>query len=222
MVWGIKNLRFQCRRHIPQMIVGHNRVISCFLIRNTVIFAPPFLWFWKSVDFDGKSLCECKKCHKGRYIWRRNRKRTLLFAYQRHASLSVFNCFALTPRLQHEKHWFCWIFSMFTYLVLPFGSAPFLVPLRTVSYTDVHRSLGHSLGQNAFSKIWLNFLTGKMQEKAPKSTDFGAFYGGQYRTRTCDPMHVKQDRPFSDCSCCKTFPYFQYVWAFRNPHLDST
>ena len=45
-----------------------------------------------------------KKCHRGRYIWRRNRKRTLLFAYQRHASLSVFNCFALTPRLQHEKH----------------------------------------------------------------------------------------------------------------------
>ena len=31
----------------------------------------------------------------------------------------------------------------------------------------------------------------KMQEKAPKSSDFGAFYGGQYRTRTCDPMHVK-------------------------------
>ena len=109
------------------MIVGHNRVISCSLIRNAVIFAPPFLWFWKSVDFDEKSLCECKKCHRGRYIWRRNGKRTLLFAYQRHARLSVFNCFALTPRLQHEKHWFCWIFSMFTYLVLPFGSAPFLL-----------------------------------------------------------------------------------------------
>ena len=31
----------------------------------------------------------------------------------------------------------------------------------------------------------------KIQEKAPKSSDFGAFYGGQYRTRTCDPMHVK-------------------------------
>lgn len=87
------------------MIVGHNRVISCSLIRNAVIFAPPFLWFWKSVDFDEKSLCECKKCHRGRYIWRRNGKRTLLFAYQRHARLSVFNCFALTPRLQHEKHW---------------------------------------------------------------------------------------------------------------------
>ena len=165
------------------MIVGHNRVISCFLIRNTVIFAPPFLWFWKSVDFDGKSLCECKKCHRGRYIWRRNRKRTLLFAYQRHASLSVFNCFALTPRLQHEKHWFCWIFSMFTYLVLPFGSAPFLcekmlilctsyalrnglfVLFRTVLYIDVHRGLGHGLGQNAFSKIWLNFLAAKCKKK---------------------------------------------------------
>ena len=80
---------------------------------------------------------------------------------------------------------------MFTYLVLPFGSAPFLcekililctsyalrnglfVPLRTVSYTDVHRGLG----QNAFSKIWLHFLARKVQEKATKSTDFGAFYG---------------------------------------------
>ena len=72
---------------------------------------------------------------------------------------------------------------MFTYLVLPFGSAPFLcekililctsyalrnglfVPLRTVSYTDVHRGLGHGLGQNAFSKIWLNFLTAKYKKK---------------------------------------------------------
>ena len=52
-------------------------------------------------------------------------------------------------------------------------------------------SLGHGLGQNAFSKIWLNFLARKVQEKAPKSSDFGVFYGGQYRTRTCDPMHVK-------------------------------
>ena len=98
---------------------------------------------------------------------------------------------------------------MFTYLVLPFGSAPFLcekmlilctsyalrnglfVLFRTVLYIDVHRGLGHGLGQNAFSKIWLNFLARKVQEKAPKSSDFGVFYGGQYRTRTCDPMHVK-------------------------------
>ena len=62
---------------------------------------------------------------------------------------------------------------------------------RTVLYIDVHRGLGHGLGQNVTSKIWLNFLARKVQEKAPKSADFGAFYGGQYRTRTCDPMHVK-------------------------------
>ena len=65
---------------------------------------------------------------------------------------------------------------MFTYLVLPFGSAPFLcekmlilctsyalrnglfVLFRTVLYIDVHRGLGHGLGQNVTSKIWLNFL----------------------------------------------------------------
>ena len=72
---------------------------------------------------------------------------------------------------------------MFTYLVLPFGSAPFLcekmlilctsyalrnglfVLFRTVSYTDVHRGLGHGLGQNAFPKIWSNFLTAKCKKK---------------------------------------------------------
>ena len=69
------------------------------------------------------------------------------------------------------------------------------VLFRTVLYIDVHRGLGHGLGQNAFSKIWLNFLARKVQEKAPKSSDFGVFYGGQYRTRTCDPMHVKS-HPF--------------------------
>ena len=65
------------------------------------------------------------------------------------------------------------------------------VPFRTVSYTDVHRGLGHGLGQSVTATIWSNFSTAKVQEKAPKSSDFGAFYGGQYRTRTCDPMHVK-------------------------------
>ena len=49
------------------------------------------------------------------------------------------------------------------------------VLFRTVLYIDVHRGLGHGLGQNAFSKIWLNFLARKVQEKAPKSSDFGAF-----------------------------------------------
>ena len=192
------------------MIVGHNRVISCFLIRNTVIFAPPFLWFWKSVDFDGKSLCECKKCHRGRYIWRRNKKRTLLFAYQRHASLSVFNCFALTPRLLHEKHWFCWIFSMFTYLVLPFGSAPLFLwkntdfmyvlcaaewSFRAIAYRFVHRRTSRfesRFGPKRDFKNMVELFVCKMQEKAQKSSDFGAFYGGQYRTRTCDPVHVNQ------------------------------
>ena len=65
------------------------------------------------------------------------------------------------------------------------------VLFRTVSYTDVHRGLGHGLGQNVTSKMWVELFSCKMQEKAPKSADFGAFYGGQYRTRTCDPMHVK-------------------------------
>ena len=90
---------------------------------------------------------------------------------------------------------------MFTYLVLPFGSAPFLcekmlilctsyalrnglfVLFRTVSYTDVHRGLGHGLGQNVTSKIWSNFLARKVQEKAQKSSDFGAFYGKLHQLR---------------------------------------
>ena len=72
---------------------------------------------------------------------------------------------------------------MFTYLVLPFGSAPFsrekipilctsyalrnglFVLFRTVLYIDVHRGLGHGLGQNVTSKIWLNFLTAKCKKK---------------------------------------------------------
>lgn len=72
---------------------------------------------------------------------------------------------------------------MFTYLVLPFGSAPFLcekmlilctsyalrnglfVLFRTVLYIDVHRGLGHGLGQYVTSKIWLNFLTAKCKKK---------------------------------------------------------
>ena len=32
-------------------------------------------------------------------------------------------------------------------------------------YTDVHRGLGHGLGQNVTSKIWLNFLTAKCKKK---------------------------------------------------------
>ena len=39
------------------------------------------------------------------------------------------------------------------------------VSLRTVSYTDVHRGLGHGLGQNVTSKIWFNFLTAKCKKK---------------------------------------------------------
>ena len=39
------------------------------------------------------------------------------------------------------------------------------VLFRTVSYTDVHRGLGHGLGQNAFPKIWSNFLTAKCKKK---------------------------------------------------------
>ena len=96
---------------------------------------------------------------------------------------------------------------------------------RAILYRFVHRRtsrFGSRFGSKCDFKNMVEFFCCKMQEKTPKLNDFGAFYGGQYRTRTCDPMHVKQDRPFSDCSCCKTFPYFQYVWAFRNPHLDST
>ena len=73
---------------------------------------------------------------------------------------------------------------MFTYLVLPFGSAPFLcekmlilctsyalwnglfVLFRTVLYINVH----HGLGQNAFSKIWFNFLTAKCKKKLRNQT----------------------------------------------------
>ena len=36
---------------------------------------------------------------------------------------------------------------------------------RTVSYTDVHRGLGHGFGQNVTSKIWSNFLTAKCKKK---------------------------------------------------------
>ena len=97
---------------------------------------------------------------------------------------------------------------MFTYLVLPFGSAPFsrekipilctsyalrnglFVLFRTVLYIDVHRGLGHGLGQYVTSKIWLNFLTAKCKKKL-RNQAISELFGGQYRTRTCDPMHVK-------------------------------
>jgi len=39
------------------------------------------------------------------------------------------------------------------------------VLFRTVLYIDVHRGLGHGLGQNVTSKIWLNFLTAKCKKK---------------------------------------------------------
>ena len=32
---------------------------------------------------------------------------------------------------------------------------------------------------------------GKNKEKFPISYEIGNFYGARYRTRTCDPMHVK-------------------------------
>ena len=34
----------------------------------------------------------------------RDRKRTLIFAYQRPLSLLVFDCFGFAPCLHHEKH----------------------------------------------------------------------------------------------------------------------
>ena len=98
---------------------------------------------------------------------------------------------------------------MFTYLVLPFGSAPlfsrkntdFMYVLcavewsfRAISYCFVHRRtsrFGSRFGSKRDFKNMVELFDYKIQEKAPKSSDFGAFYGGQYRTRTCDPMHVK-------------------------------
>ena len=32
---------------------------------------------------------------------------------------------------------------------------------------------------------------GKSKEKLPISYKTGSFFGARYRTRTCDPMHVK-------------------------------
>ena len=69
---------------------------------------------------------------------------------------------------------------------------------RAISYCFVHRRtsrFGSRFGSIRDFKNMVELFDCKMQEKAPKSTDFGAFYGGQYRTRTCDPMHVKS-HPF--------------------------
>ena len=50
---------------------------------------------------------------------------------------------------------------------------------------------GSRLGSNQISQNTGELFGAKNKEKALKSHDFRAFYGGQYRTRTCDPMHVK-------------------------------
>ena len=52
-------------------------------------------------------------------------------------------------------------------------------------------AFGSRFGSKRDFKNMVELFDCKMQEKAPKSSDFGVFYGGQYRTRTCDPMHVK-------------------------------
>ena len=65
---------------------------------------------------------------------------------------------------------------------------------RAIAYCFVHRRtsrFGSRFGSKRDFKNMVELFGCKMQEKAPKSADFGAFYGGQYRTRTCDPMHVK-------------------------------
>ena len=58
---------------------------------------------------------------------------------------------------------------------------------RAISYCFVHRRtsrFGSRFGSKRDFKNMVELFDCKMQEKAPKSTDFGAFYGGQYRTRT--------------------------------------
>ena len=65
---------------------------------------------------------------------------------------------------------------------------------RAISYCFVHRRtsrFGSRFGSKRDFKNMVELFDCKMQEKAPKPSGFGAFYGGQYRTRTCDPMHVK-------------------------------
>ena len=64
---------------------------------------------------------------------------------------------------------------------------------RAISYRFVHRRtsrFGSRFGSKRDFKNMVELFDCKMQEKAPKSNDFGAFYGGQYRTRNCDTMHV--------------------------------
>ena len=58
---------------------------------------------------------------------------------------------------------------------------------RAIAYRFVHRRtsrFGSRFGSKRIFKNMVELFCCKMQEKAPKSLDFGAFYGGQYRTRT--------------------------------------
>ena len=43
-------------------------------------------------------------------------------------------------------------------------------------------------------------------------------HGGQYRTRTCDPMHVKQDKRAQTADTTGFSVVFLYLRVFR-PHL---
>ena len=58
---------------------------------------------------------------------------------------------------------------------------------RAILYRFVHRRtsrFGSRFGSKRDFKNMAELFDCKMQEKAQKSSDFGAFYGGQYRTRT--------------------------------------
>ena len=64
---------------------------------------------------------------------------------------------------------------------------------RAISYRFVHRRtsrFGSRFGSKRDFKNMVELFGCKMQEKAPKSADFGAFYGGQYRTRTLSLIHI--------------------------------
>ena len=58
---------------------------------------------------------------------------------------------------------------------------------RAIAYRFVHRRtsrFGSRFGSKRIFKNMVVLFDCKIQEKAPKPSDFGAFYGGQYRTRT--------------------------------------
>ena len=69
---------------------------------------------------------------------------------------------------------------------------------RAISYRFVHRRTSR-FGSRFWSKRdFKNMVELFSQKSARKSSEikrFRSFYGGQYRTRTCDPMHVKS-HPF--------------------------